>query len=793
MPPKAWLKNVARHAGTASEPSVPLSSRLPDWTAGLRDESRFSEGMLDELTLPSEVTAMAYEPGMGVLAVGTMAGTVHLFGAPTVRLWFELRPALRVNHLLFKSDAYLLLAIDEKDNVSVYDLSRLDPKSAALRDPAPGKRIPVSGRNPQIADVPMRVGIYSARSNVLCAETSTVHNHLLLGLADGTVETYDLERFSASPYKIPNMWWQEEEILRRSNVPDAPSRLHIPLIIAIAPHPRDVNILLLCYEGGAVLFSLTDHAVQRTFQLRLLPGAPGPDRSAPLETIWSERLCAATAVAWRPDGEVFAMGHDDGSISFWNANHDDRPLLVRSLSDLDIDRPVAPEDLERMGPSAGPCEPIFKLAWSAYTPSSSWGWGEAQQQAQTAPGTTLAVMGGTPQAHNGELITTLHLPEYVPASVWTSTPEAQRLVRQHMRSSLEEKHKTTYRTSATVEDFILLPRINPHSGGAFDPYAILVLTGTSHSLPPLASHAARRSLEVYTFPPAPDVQPPYEPLSLPLPLTFIGRGTVIGSRCETIPLAAYRALLAGAPAEAALGSISDTQTMAGYASPNVIGGTTAHAEGIARNGRPRILITWHLDGRVRIHDVSPHLLLLGTTDSRGPILTHAFPNTLAHLTVDLRQIISHPALRGVNALVPLQQRTDRIFVRNVHEAWDALELAVQLESGHVFHFAYADAGAASGLASAMAGMSLSMADTASGGDHEITPLDAAADVRAAGFKREFLLTSKRSCSRTAICHISDAFRCRSDGHGVEHNAACCRLPRPRHDPPRWMRQHGLLL
>lgn len=749
MPPKAWLKNVARHAGGHHEGPVPLSSRLGDWTADLRDESRFAEGMLEELTLPSEVTVMAYEPGLGVLAVGTLAGTVHLFGAPNVRIWFELRPALRFKHLVFKSDAYLLVAIDEKDNVSVYDLSRRDPKSAAMRDPAPGKRVPVSGRNPQQPDVPLRVGIYSARNNVLCAETSTVHNHMFLGLADGTVETYDLERFSASPYKIPNLWWHEEEILRRSQVPDAPSRLHVPMIIAIAPHPRDVNVVLLCYEGGAVLYSLVERAVQRTFQLRLLPGAPGPDRNVPLEVIWSERLSAATAIAWRPDGEVFAMGHEDGCISFWSATHDDRPLLVRSLTDVDIDRPVAPEDLEQLGPSAGPCEPIFKLAWSAFTPSSSWGWRETPT-VPSANGTMLTVMGGTSQRLDGAAVHTLHLPEYTPASVWTSTPEAQRIVRQHMRDSLEATHKSRYLTSATVEDFIMLPRINPHCGGAFDPYAILILTGTSATLPPLASHAARRSLEAYSFPPSPHLQPEYEALSLPLPLMFTGRGTVLGAKCETVSLTAYRSLLAGAPAEAGSGSICATQPMAGFAKPNVIGGTLANAEGIARNGRPRILITWHLDGSVRIHDVSPHLLLLGTVNEHGPVLTHGFPNTLAHLTVDLRQLVRHPALNGVGSLTRLQQRPDLLVVRDVHVAWESLELALQLDTGHVFHFVYADAGVANDLASAMANMALSAADATTGGDNELTPLDAAADVRRAGFKPNVVIHALPSVTSLAL-------------------------------------------
>ena len=66
---------------------------------------------------------------------------------------------------------------------------------------------------------------------------------------------------------------------------------------------------------------------------------------------------------------MFAMGHENGAISFWSLKEEDKPIMVRTLDDIDIDRPVLPETLPKS--SAGPREPIFKLTWSAF-PEQGW-------------------------------------------------------------------------------------------------------------------------------------------------------------------------------------------------------------------------------------------------------------------------------------------------------------------------------------------------------------------------------------------------------------------------------------
>ena len=651
------------------------------------------------------------------------------------------------------------------------------------------------------ADTPMRVGIHSARNVVLCAEVTSVHSMLFLGLTDGSVETYDLERFSTTSFRIPNLWWNEEEILRRSQVPNAPSRLHTPLIIDIQTHPRDAAILLLCYEGGAILYSIRDNAALHTFQLRLLPGAPGPVPDAPMDVIWSERLCPATAIAWSPCGSMFAMGHENGAISFWSLKEEDKPIMVRTLDDIDIDRPVLPETLPKS--SAGPREPIFKLTWSAF-PEQGWyeygaqaagAWtssaGSSQNDktasagdgngngngsgsgsgsggnnttgitSRTSPpnGTVLTIMGGTPVNQPATCLYTFHLssPPATSGIFASQTPEALSRERAMLRDALQPFFVGMYRTASTVEDFCLLPRLNPHFRGTFDPYAIVILVGQDTMLPSLAVQSTRRGMDVFSFPPQQGTRA-YERLSLPLPLTFAGRGTVLGAYVATVPVAQYRRLVQQAT-EHVVGSIKDNEPMGGLAKPQLHGALPIHAQALAQKGQPRILITWHLDGRVRWHDVSPHLLLLGDEDPRrGTILREPFPTPLPHLTVSIRDVVMHPSVIGMPALDALQRFPMQIQIASVHMAWDALECAISLTTGHVLHMALGtgtniNTSAVSPLIGSIQNMHM---DSGAPSQHafEFTSLETVADIHAGGFQPNVmmqLLPGSATCS--ALCDV----------------------------------------
>src|SRR5213592_2070477 len=77
--------------------------------------------------------------------------------------------------------------------------------------------------------------------------------------------TYDLDRQSMTPFKLPNLW-------RERN-----SRARILPIVSLALHPHDVGTLLIGYSEGAVIFSFKQNKTVKYFHYELPRNAPGGD------------------------------------------------------------------------------------------------------------------------------------------------------------------------------------------------------------------------------------------------------------------------------------------------------------------------------------------------------------------------------------------------------------------------------------------------------------------------------------------------------------------------------------
>lgn len=427
-------------------------------------------------------------------------------------------------------------------------------------------------------------------------------------------------------------------------------------------HPRDINQLLIAYEGGIILLNVKERAVLKTFQLRHLPGAAGSGVGPP-EAMWAERSAPATCITWRPDGAVFASGHEDGCIAFWNIDDDEKPISVRTLESVNVDKVVGIPDEIPGGPPQSR-EPIFKLSWSGF-PEQSWldmaasAANRQQSESSQTPtkGTILTVLGGATERHSPGLVC-LHFPPYAPAvSLWTSkTPDAIARARQLLRESVDTTRETRYATDSTVEDYLLIPRNSPHYGMVYDPVAIVALLAPDSRLPPLPPPSAARGLISFAFPPEDKEKSKHDSaillpdssvysiqhvpgrqltnfhlktLNLPMALSTTGSGAILGAKLVEVSSHAYRKLagkrdVTGAwqgnsgsatALDAAASSFhgEDLHLYGGEAYPSASASASdpADFEVMAKAESFRILITWHLDGTVRFCDASPHLLLLG--------------------------------------------------------------------------------------------------------------------------------------------------------------------------------------
>ncbi|KAL8291471.1 hypothetical protein RQP46_002449 [Phenoliferia psychrophenolica] len=668
---------------------------LVDLTQVLRDPAAYALGHLANLGLGAELSAHAYDPVQSLLAVGTTGGALFVFGGPGVQLRWDLGRALKIKHLAFRCGSGFLAVVgmftpDAKDTLSVYDLARLEK----------GK--------------PVRDSSLSMRSVVTCIETSASHSFIFLGGKDGTVDVFDLDRgVLAAGARVPNLWLAQEEILRRSGVQDAPNRRHIPVCTDIKAHPTDVNLLLIAYEGGVSLWNIASRHAERNWEFVVPPGASGGGND-PEELLFSERRSGVTCLAWRPDGLMFAVGHEDGCISFASVL-DENLIGMRTLERADVNK-TTEEDLFGWTAQGEPGhrkpagrEPIFRLAWSgfptetlydkwagspvmpsspvavsspspttpAFNSASTFGTGRGAPEEKTHlnGGTVLTIMGGLlPQDPTG-----IHLFEflaYIPPSASTTSPSTGNLtsaVRNALKDSIQPVQHNLYPTATPPEDFLLLPRNSPYGGLAFDPTAILITTGEDPSIPVLAAPHSARGMEAWSFPPTNTRQP--HALQLPPALGWSGTGTCASSRVFTLPTLSYQRLLhqygsiTNATSHLPLrGGKATSLPRPNRGAPNNPG-----------SPQPRILVTLNVDLSIHFWDISSSVL---RGDEMGQIVDD-FPRRLAHLDVDLRAVLRDPVSRELEASRILRERPWELELDKVDLATETLELAVSLSTGEV--------------------------------------------------------------------------------------------------------------
>ncbi|GAA5898928.1 uncharacterized protein JCM6883_003474 [Sporobolomyces salmoneus] len=665
-----------------------------DFSSILRNPSAWNLGHLSSLGIGGELTAMTYDPVQSLLAVGTEHGKLFVFGAPGVQLSWDIGIPTKIRHLAFKAGSGFLCVVDAKDTLYVFDLNRIDKNR------------------------PHRDSMLSLRSKVTCLEASASHAFLFLGLADGTIDIFDIDRGVLSrEVRIPNLWLAQEELLRRSGVPDAPSRRHIPICTDLKSHPTDLNLLLIAYEGGVSLWNLATQTCERNFDFVVPPGAPGGGNDAD-EALFMERRPPVTCLAWRPDGLIFAAGHEDGTISFASAQ-DETPISMRTLERADVNK-TTEEDLFGWSQGGGQRqlsgrEPIFRLAWSGFPEetyldqvtsaiagASSSAIPSSSSSAFAVPAspslsteektnlhgeTMLTVMGGIlPADPTG--IHVLEFPAYSPPASAASTSKSGNIplpVREALRASISPNAHHLYPTSTPPEDFLLLPRTSPHFSLSFDPNAILITTGRDRRFPVLASPHAINSIEAWSFPPSSLHVP--QSLSLPSPLSFSGGGTCSSTKLVTVSNATYRKMLHQFDVSDELSTRLPTRGGTAFPQPRPRIQRNDQSAPRMSDNHARILITLHIDLVVRFWDVSSHLLWgYKATPESEPKINLEYPRPLRHLDVDLKSALSDSRALELSSARLLRDRPWELELDKVSFAEETLELGVSLSTGDVMVF-----------------------------------------------------------------------------------------------------------
>ena len=347
-------------------------------------------------------SCLAFDPVQSLLAVGTSEskfgpGKIYVFGRGRITKFFASPRPTSIKQLQFVANR--LISLDGKSEIAVWDLER-----------------------------GARVAGYSHPGGVAFMISDPGLDWVFLGMPNGDIATYDLDREKPAIFHIPNLWRQRD--LGARGV----------ALIGMQLHPRDIGQLLIVYTHGAVIYSFKQAAPIKFFEYKLPPGATGGNG----EGIDSPRKPRLTHAAWHPTGTFILTAHDDGSLVFWDPK-DGRIVMARSLYANKVNEPSANPGSPTL------LDPFVKIAWCCKNNPDDTG---------------LLIAGGQRRDEKEKGMTFLELgptPVYATSS-WD-------ILTNHFKG----KRQTTLLTppGAGVVNFCLIPRTSPYFDGAQDPIAIL--------------------------------------------------------------------------------------------------------------------------------------------------------------------------------------------------------------------------------------------------------------------------------------------------------------------------------
>ncbi|KAJ5188616.1 hypothetical protein N7472_007630 [Penicillium cf. griseofulvum] len=359
----------------------------------------------------SQISAIAYDPIQSLIAVGTSdtqfgSGQIYVFGQRRVSVVFEFQRKASARFLQFCADK--LISIDSRNEISIYSL--------------------VTGRT---------VVSYAPPGQVTALLTDPCLDYAFIGLQNGEIIAYDLDRESMTPFKVPNLWLERN-----------PRARYFP-VVSLEFSPRDIGKILVGYPEGAVTFSFKQNVAQKYFVYEIPPGAPGGD-SLPSHDVRRPKL---TDAIWHPNGIFILTVHDDSSLVLWDTK-DGRKLHARTVQTPNVDQPGAGGRPSSPGEAPGPKEPITKAIWCTKDNTDETG---------------LLVAGGRLSGDQTKGLVFLDMgptPNYQTSS-WQVLSTYLERPRRQMSLSVPP--------GAKVVDLCLIPRSSPYFNGAHDPIALIAM------------------------------------------------------------------------------------------------------------------------------------------------------------------------------------------------------------------------------------------------------------------------------------------------------------------------------
>lgn len=347
---------------------------------------------------------MAYDPVQSLMALSTEKGEIHVFGGQQVEVVFSVGDAV-VKEMRFVKGVYLV-TLSEKSTISVYSLYSRQLLSS-----------------------------FSPPGSVTAFATDPTLDWVLLGLQNGSIYAYDIDRGNLTGFKLDNL---QKRVLPKEKLSP---------VVSIQWNPREIGTLLIAYNKSALVYSFATDEIKVSMVYEVPPMAPGGEGRVTKEA----RHPAIVQALYHPNSLSIVTAHDDGSLVFWDALTGVL-LLARTLFSVYVNSTV---DFE-MAPDGPLNSKFIKLQWVTHGHPDD---------------TSLIIAGGdAPEGHGAHNLTVLDFGQALRYSMTTyermggyySSPKQHRLLPLQNPSSLV--------------DFLPLATRTPFFDGGHDPQFLLILT-----------------------------------------------------------------------------------------------------------------------------------------------------------------------------------------------------------------------------------------------------------------------------------------------------------------------------
>jgi len=277
---------------------------------------------------------------------------------------------------------------------------------------------------------------YSPPGMVTCMVTDPMLDWAIIGLQNGDVVLYDLDREKLAPLRLPNFWKEKNP------------RSRLLSVVSMQIHPRDIGQLLIGYTEGAVLYSFKQNAPLQYYHYEVPIGAPGGNVDpASAQSVRHPKL---NQVFWHPTGTFVGTAYDDESIVIWDPK-EARIVMARTVNDTYVDKAGSKQNATPGTLSLK--VPFARIAWCAK---------------ENPDDTGILIAGGIPTTQSQKGLTFLELGP-TPVYATSSWP----VLASHFEG--KRQHLLPIPTGAEIVDFCLIPRTSPHFAGAQDPIAVIAL------------------------------------------------------------------------------------------------------------------------------------------------------------------------------------------------------------------------------------------------------------------------------------------------------------------------------